>query len=232
MPRYVLMLLAFTTFVSSSMWWRTHREARQLRAELAVRTASTSSPAAPAAVAIEQQHTPADRPTIAAPPAIPAAAEPIPSTSVQVIAVDQPSSPSTPPMTEDIASAIERFDMAMDREFERIEERERAATDIGERSTLDQLKARLTELDELYRRADTATDPAERAGIRRDMQATMGSILGLTRRDRDERLARLATGIGYNDPAHVQQFVQEVDRIYAETHMDWTKLFNRAPPAE
>jgi hypothetical protein len=153
-------------------------------------------------------------------------AEPAPL-QVQTVLVG---SAEAPPMTEDMASAIDRFDVAMDQQFNRLESREQAATDPEEVATIERIKAKLENLDALYRRADTATNTDERIAIRQEMQSEMGSIIGLSRVDRNERIAKLATDIGYSDPQAVQQFVQEIDRIYYETHLDWAKLFNRAPP--
>ena len=135
-----------------------------------------------------------------------------------------------PPMTEALASALSRFDTAMDREFDRLDQREQASRDGGEQATIQLIKEKLSELDELYRKADHAQTSEERLAVRQEMQSTMGQIIGLARRDRNERVGKLAVGLGYDDPVDVDAFVREVDRIYRETHMDWTKLFNRAPP--
>jgi hypothetical protein len=137
---------------------------------------------------------------------------------------------STPRITEATVNAIDRFDSAMDREFDRLEDREQKTTDAAEVTTIQKIKDKLSELDELYRRSDNATAPEEKAEIVATMQDTMGSIISLSRVDRNERLGKLATDIGYTDPDAVALFVREIDRIYHETHMDWAKLFNRAPP--
>lgn len=136
-----------------------------------------------------------------------------------------------PPMTDATLNAIQRFDYAMDREFDRLDQREEFAGDETEVATINTIKEKLGDLDDLYRRADLATNTEERVTLRKEMQKTMGSIIGLSRRDRNERLSKLATDIGYTDPVAVEQFVREIDRVYRETHMDWTKLFNRTPPA-
>jgi len=173
---------------------------------------------------ISHQNTPAPAPK----PEMPAwsSAEPAPL-HVQTVLVGGAQSP---PMTEELVGAIDRFDVAMDQQFDRLEARENVTADPAEVATIERMKAKLENLDALYRRADTATNPVERLAIRQEMQAEMGSIIGLARVDRNERIAKLATDIGYTDAQAVEQFVQEIDRIYYETHLDWTKLFNRAPP--
>lgn len=145
-------------------------------------------------------------------------------------AVDVHEGKTTEPFNASTAASIERFDVAMDREFDRLDRREASSADASEVTTIQKLKSELELLDSLYRKADNTTEPDELVAVRQQMQQTMGNIISLSRADRDERISSLATQIGYTDPAAVKQFVQEVDRIYRETHMDWTKLFNRAPP--
>lgn len=153
------------------------------------------------------------------------------SDPVMVSTVKVGSADSPPPMTDATLNAIQRFDYAMDREFDRLDQREESSADSTEVATINTIKEKLGELDELYIRADLATNTEERIALRKEMQQTMGSIIGLSRRDRNERLYKLATDIGYTDPQALEQFVREIDRVYRETHMDWTKLFNRTPPA-
>ncbi|HMP88907.1 MAG TPA: hypothetical protein PJ991_01835 [Kiritimatiellia bacterium] len=135
-----------------------------------------------------------------------------------------------PPMTEALASALSRFDAVMDREFDRLDQREKTSLDGRERATIQLIKEKLAELDELYREADNAQSREDRSVLREKMQTTMGQIIGLTRRDRNERLTELANRVGLSQPDEVKAFMDELDRVYRETHMDWTKLFNRAPP--
>jgi len=152
------------------------------------------------------------------------------SDALQVTAVAVTNTSSPPPLSAEAISAIERFDLAMDREFERLDTREAGSADQAEVTTIQKIKDKLTALDDLYRRADVATNPEDQMAIRQEMQKIMGDIIGLSRVDRNERLGSLATQIGYHDPEAVEAFIREVDRIYRETHMDWTKLFNRGPP--
>lgn len=147
---------------------------------------------------------------------------------VMPVAVDQ--NQGQPPLSDNAINAIEQFDRAMDREFDRLDEREAGSDDKAEVTTIQKIKDQLIALDDLYRRVDTAASDDERMAIRQEMQKTMGDIIGLSRLDRNERLAGLATQVGYNDPEAIESFVREIDLIYRETHMDWTKLFNRGPP--
>jgi len=149
---------------------------------------------------------------------------------LQVTAVAVTNHQGQQPLTDAAVNAIERFDRAMDREFDRLDEREAGSDDQAEVTTIQKIKNQLITLDDLYRRADTAMTDDERVAIRQEMQKTMGDIIGLSRVDRNERLANLATQIGYDDPGAVESFIREIDLIYRETHMDWTKLFNRGPP--
>ena len=215
MKRWLLVILLLALGGVSFFWWRDRVALERVRAEV---ERLTRLPEA-------ARDTGSD---VVAVPEVPAWTAVEPSLlQVQTVAVREVQSP---PMTEALASAIDRFDVAMDREFNRLEARELAAADAAEISTITQIKEKLTNLDELYRRADATTDPAERVAIRAEMQADMGAIIGLSRRDRNERIGKLAADIGYTDPQAIQRVVEEIDRIYHETHMDWAKLFNRAPP--
>jgi len=229
MNRILILLLAAGLVVSSTLWLRTRSELNTLKVAMAAipqdPVISPEKPLVTAEISKSQPVHPApDIPVFTNEPAN--RVEPL---MVKTVAVGEAESP---PMTEALASALDRFDTAMDREFNRLEQREQKSNDETEFTTIQRIKEKLTELDELYRRADNATEPEERANIRREMQATMGSIIGLSRVDRNERLGKLATQIGYTDPEAINLFLQEVDRIYHETHMDWTKLFNRSPPED
>lgn len=189
---------------------------------------AAAKPAVPPSAAVhateppsETEHERGEAPP--APAAPPVAVAPAPPAAA--------ATPTPPALSEQAINAIEQFDVAMDREFDRLETRAAAASDPQEIETIAQIKQSLETLDELYRRADTVTDPAERMTIQMQMHQEMGRIIGLSRRDRNQRLGRLATDIGYNDPQAIERVIQEIDRIYYETHMDWTKLFNRAPPS-
>ena len=58
----------------------------------------------------------------------------------------------------------------------------------------------------------------------------MSEIIRLGRTDRRERLGELARHVGYVDESDIAVFIQEIDRIQRETHLDWAQLFHRAPP--
>ncbi len=229
----VLAVSGFVLFlVIGFLWWRDHhamgQEAVQLRFEIErLRNNLSATEFAPATSAPLDEAAPA---APVAPVATPPVMVDVANSTPAPQPVENTTSQDRPPLSDEQVNAIERFDAAMDREFERLEARERAATDPQEVDMIQRIKEKLTMLDELYRRADTVTDPAERMQIQMQMQQEMGSIIGLTRRDRNERLGKLATDIGYSDPQAIDRVIQEIDRIYYETHMDWTKLFNRAPP--
>jgi hypothetical protein len=215
MKRWLTVILLLVLGGVSFFWWRDRVALERVRAEL-VRVSSlpdVPEKTVPEPVVVTEV------PTWAARESSPL--------QVQTVAVCEVQSP---PMTEALASAIDRFDVAMDREFNRLEAREQTSTDAAEITTIALIKEKLSNLDELYRRADATTDPAERAAIRADMQAEMGAIIGLSRRDRNERIGKLAADMGYTDPQAILRVVEEIDRIYQDTHLDWAKLFNRAPP--
>ncbi|HMO99671.1 MAG TPA: hypothetical protein PKE26_11225 [Kiritimatiellia bacterium] len=210
------------------LWARERAEVRRLQAERQ-RVAATAEAVRPPVIPATS---PPDnrRPVQVGPVQSPAPELPPPEEEAVArhIALDDLS--GSPDIPDEVAGALARFDWAMDHEFERLETREQASVDGAEVSTIQRIKAKLTELDDLYRRADLAVAPEEKTAIAMDMQAVMGQIIGLSRHDRNERLGRLAGDIGYTDPAAIDQFIREVDRIVHETHMDWSKLFNRAPP--
>jgi len=233
MKNVVISLLVILLAVSVGLWTKTTRMLTAAQNDVAVAAAEIQrlvselkkkerSPAVASATPAESSF--AQMPVSAqAQTSEPATAPALSNTNV-------PTAQGVPPMTEATASAIDRFDHAMDREFDRLEDREQKTTDAAEVTTIQKIKDKLSELDELYRRSDNTTAPEEKAEIAAAMQETMGSIISLSRVDRNERLGKLATDIGYADPNAVEQFVREIDRIYHETHMDWAKLFNRAPP--
>lgn len=227
--------LAIGCLFGGGLWLKERAMAKQARAKLADANATIVTLERQLADLAARSRKPdessgASVPTAPPSPTLPVLSAPD-SEPLMVSTVFSDNAKGPPPMTEAAVGAIARFDLAMDREFDRLEQREQTSADQTEVTTIQKIKDQLIALDDLYRRADNATSEEERLAIRQEMQRTMGGIIGLSRVDRDERLGSLATQIGYSDPQAVQAFVREVDRIYRETHMDWTKLFNRGPPA-
>ena len=122
---------------------------------------------------------------------------------------------------------LAQFDQAMDREFARLEDRERSSTDSNDLAMVTRLKGRLSALDDVWSRADQATDVDERIRLQGDAQRVMTEIIQLSRADRNQRLRRVASQFGLEQPADVGRFIDEVDRAFVETHLDWATLFNR-----
>lgn len=185
-------------------------------------------------VSVTQVYYQAASPTAASstPPPPPAPRPPEARPAPQGPLLVSPGPTTSPELPEDPEKAwLARFDHAMDREFARLEQRERGNQDPEDRAMVQRLKERLTALDDLWTRADAAgTD--ERIRLQGEAQKLMGEIIQLGRADRNQRLTAIARSYGLDDPAEVAAFIQGVDRAYAETHLDWGSLFNRGvtPP--
>ncbi len=123
---------------------------------------------------------------------------------------------------------VEQFDRAMDREFQRLEARERQTEDAAEIAVLGEIKVALEDLDEVWRQLD-ALDPAseERVDLVARAQETMGSVIRLAATDRNLRLSRMAHSLGLEEEHEITLFISELDQIFRETHLDWSKLFIR-----
>lgn len=167
---------------------------------------------------------PAERPTSFPPPGAVLTATPGPG----------PESLPTPPAASPGKTWLSEFDRALDREFGRIEAREKTSRDTTELAVIARLKEKLLALDELWLRADQATAGEDKIRLQQEAQQLMGEIIQLGRADRNQRLTRIARENGLTDGAAIQRFIEDVDRAMVETHLDWAPLFNRGAetPAE
>jgi hypothetical protein len=118
----------------------------------------------------------------------------------------------------------------MDREFTRLDRREASATSEQERVRVADIRQRLLDLDALWLEADADPGPDRARDLQREMRSAMGDIIRLAETDRREGYAELARTIGYQSERDIAVFVNEIQRITAETRLDWASLFNRAPP--
>lgn len=119
------------------------------------------------------------------------------------------------------------FDRALDREFSRLEEREKTSRDPVELAMVERLKEKLLALDALWIRADNTSAVEEKIKIQLEAQQTMGEIIQLGRADRNQRLTGVALSFGVESGPELTRFLEEVDRAFVETHLDWARLFNR-----
>ncbi|HMP74100.1 MAG TPA: hypothetical protein PKE55_12630 [Kiritimatiellia bacterium] len=126
--------------------------------------------------------------------------------------------------------SLARFDRSLDREFQRLESRVARSNDPEELAMIERMKEAFTELDALWIAVDSDPSPSELPGLRNQIQSTMSEVIRLGRQDRNDRLTALAREIGYTEEASIRMLIEEVDRIYRETHLDWTQLFHRSPP--
>lgn len=123
---------------------------------------------------------------------------------------------------------VEGFDRAMDREFQRLEARERQTEDEAELAVLGEIKEALEGLDDIWRRLDEV-DPAseERVELVQQAQEAMGSVIRLAATDRNLCLSRVAHSLGLEEEHEITLFISELDQIFRETNLDWSKLFIR-----
>ena len=153
-------------------------------------------------------------------------AAPSPAPAETISAASEPAAaPSAPPGEE---PWLARFDRAMDREFTRIEEREKSCRDPVELAGLAELKAALTDLDRTW----TDMDAGEKSAAERDALANrarnqMVAVMRLAAADRNLRLARVARELGVEEAARIEQFIADVDRVFRDTDLDWATLFSR-----
>lgn len=122
---------------------------------------------------------------------------------------------------------LSEFDRALDREFNRLEEREKTSRDPVELAMVAKLKEKLLALDALWIKADALANVEEKMKVQMEAQQAMGEIIQLGRADRNQRLTNLARSFGVENSTEVARFIEEVDRAFVETHLDWAKLFNR-----
>lgn len=201
---------------------------------------------------------PCDRTPVAAPAPKPAAVTQTVATVTQVIyrtaGADQPLAPPTaapvavshlaprppaPPLSgpllpsgssnAEATPAPDRLAPAMEREMARLDARARAPADATDQALVQRLQETLAALDKLWKRADAAPVD-ERIRLQGEAQKLMGELVQLSLRDRDQRLGLLAGDLGVTDAVARARFIQDVDRAFAETHLDWVTLFRRDDP--
>lgn len=158
-----------------------------------------------------------------------AAPDMFPPAGAVLTATPGPGPESLTPAQEATPSKVwlSEFDRALDREFSRIEAREKTSRDPVELAVVERLKAKLLALDELWGRADQATSAEEKVRLQQEAQQIMGEIIQLGRADRNQRLTGIAKQLGLENGADISRFIEDVDRALVETHLDWAPLFNR-----
>ncbi len=118
---------------------------------------------------------------------------------------------------------------ALEREMARLDARARAPADAADQAMVQRLKESLTALDELWKRADAAPVD-ERIRLQGEAQQHMRELIRLSLSDREQRLGRVADDFGVTDAVARARLIQEVDRAFTETHLDWVTLFKRDDP--
>lgn len=189
---------------------------------LAWRNESPAPPAQTPAPGVERAAPPVPAP---APPHRPMTLPP-PGAVLTATPGPGPESYTNPPETKP-SVWLGDFDRALDREFSRLEEREKTARDPVDLALVTQLKDKLVALDELWRRADLTTSGAEKMIVQESAQQLMGEIIQLGRADRNQRLTQLARGFGVESAPEIARFLEELDHALVETHLDWARLFTR-----
>ena len=139
-----------------------------------------------------------------------------------------------PPPTDEERAArrkawLAEFDRHMDLEFGRLETREGQTTNELELATIGQIKEKLLALDKHWAETADAADLRDKVQAEIKARELMGEIITLSRTDRNQRLSDMAGGLGITDPIQVEWFINQLDTILAETHLDWAALFNNAP---
>ena len=120
-----------------------------------------------------------------------------------------------------------RVESALDREFDRLERRQQAATDEVELDHIRKLRERLLQLDDLYERLEGADSAEDRAQVQAEMQGLMGEVIRLSRTDRNHRMAEYARALGIRDTDEIVRFMEDVEGIFRETDTDWSRLFQQ-----
>jgi hypothetical protein len=139
--------------------------------------------------------------------------------------------PAAPPPAAAAPQAepwLAEFDRAMDREFTRIEEREKSCQDPGELAVLGELKTALMDLDRIWTEMDAGEkSAAERETLANQARNQMMAVVRLAAADRNLRLARVAHALGVEDADALENFITDVDQVFRDTDLDWATLFNR-----
>lgn len=172
-------------------------------------------------------------PTEAPAPALASAVVQPPPSRQAPVAV--PAAESTAPVPVAPAPAVSetepwlaQFDRAMDREFTRIEEREKTGQDPAELALLAELKTALMDLDRTWTEMDAGEKSAtEREALSSQARNQMLAVMRLAAADRNLRLARVAHALGVEDAAAIDRFIADVDQVYRDTDLDWASLFSR-----
>lgn len=160
------------------------------------------------------------------PPPAPVGDAPAPAPAEATPVAAEPVAAATAPPEEE--PWLARFDRAMDREFTRIEEREKSCQDPAELAGLAELKAALMDLDRTWTDMDAGQkSPAEREALANQARNQMVAVMRLAAADRNLRLARVARGLGIEEAARIEQFITDVDQVFRDTDLDWATLFSR-----
>lgn len=190
---------------------RQHRsETVRLQDQLAQAMTSLAAPPAllPASAGVQTPPLPAPAPAAD----IPAAAEPI----------------AAAPAAPQAETWLAEFDRAMDREFTRIEDREKTCLDPAELAGLGELKTALMDLDRTWSEMDAGDkSAADREALANQARTQMVAVMRLAAADRNLRLARVAHSLGVEDAARIEQFITDIDQAVRDTDLDWAPLFNR-----
>lgn len=217
-----------------------HRKAESLRAELAA--LKSAQPAAvtthaepvpePASSRVQPIAPPVVQPVVVErTPAQPA----LPDGNATPIFVSPGPTGERPPEATDEEKDKRRkewladFDRKMDQEFARLESREKTTQDEDDMKMIQRIKGSLESLDALWLKADAGEIDENSQEFQMQMHQLMGQIISLSRTDRNQRLSKLAHTYGLVDETQIVPFIQGIDTVYAETHLDWAALFNRAP---
>lgn len=215
--------------------WFFHQSARrqdridELERELANAPLAANPPAPSVRLPDTGSSVSAPLPPVEPPPLAPAGTTTGAEVSVTAY-VAGPDEPTEPPeVPEAVIQAMNSFERAMDREFDRLEERESRAIPAVEQDVISELKEQMLRLDEIYAEADAARTDEERALLRTEMRSVMGRIISLGQTHRRQRLEEIAIGVGFQTGAEINAFVNEINQVYRETELDWASLFNRGP---
>lgn len=195
-----------------------HRETARLQTALAqaMSLAAESPDLPPVSTAIQSPP----------PPAAGHRGEPMaPSSAAEIPAAEPAAATPAAPGAE---PWLAEFDRAMDREFTRIEDREKSCRDPGELAVLGELKAALMDLDRTWTEMDAGEKPAaEREALANQARNHMAAVIRLAAADRNLRLARVAHSLGVEDESRIEQFITDVDQAVRDTDLDWASLFSR-----
>lgn len=122
---------------------------------------------------------------------------------------------------------LRQVDIAMDREFSRLEDRLQNSVDPLEQTILSDLRDGLFELDQIWIEMDSTTDVMRKKQLRQQAQDLMGDVIQLGAQDKKYALRNLAIGYGLSDTDHLDIFIHDVEETFRKTHLDWARIFSR-----